>query len=879
MQSFARINRQLNYRLKQLRNKLKQANFSNETSKLKCEINKLLSALPRIKPQTYKVLSTLGWFLGVSAISNGQTIHTAQPIHQQFNLFEITENANSVIIYYQFIDIDGDGDGDQDCFFNEFVDSYYDNYNYYQSSIRLYFQENISGQYTSFKEPELFLQKNQSLFSNLSNIDNDGDWDLFTVGEYSRENTDNIFGIQILSNKSNAYNKFENEDTTFIPIDTSFERLSYNNSYIEFGDIDLDGDEDIIILREFSEPDLYNNYNVELIYLENNGTNNIFPFENASLTLYNANEVTQALNAISNNFSFSIGKVVNLEDIDSDGDKDLLINIQYSSEIDDTTFFNYEIVYFENDHENNRFNSQVQSYYQLPLQGFVDFGDLPNYGAEIFGIELVDIDQDGDIDITANQISIEPITYNYYYLEFLYDGKLLFIENITNAASLIEGNVFLDLNSNGLQDSLEIGINDQSIFIHPDEYVFITNQEGMFNGFLTNGNYEVSTNIPPSWNAVPSNYNISFDTIPDTISNLNFALQPQGLQQDLRIDAIGFTTRRGFDTNYKIKYSNFGTITENGSIVAHFDEDLNIISSDPNATSINSNTIEWIFTNLTPFENRWINVQANVTLDASLGDTLCSVFSISPIANDVARTNNIDTLKQIVIGAFDPNDKLVQPLGTGEDGRTSPDTDLFTYTIRFQNTGTDTAFRVIVVDTLDTDLDISTFEMVATSHPYTFELENRKATWTFDDILLPDSSINNEGSNGYIQYDIKPNINTPLGSQFTNDGYIYFDFNDAVKTNTTLNTFKIALGLSIEQQLEFELFPNPTAERAILKFDNTKREKATLEIYDQSGKLVVMDEAFKDSFTIDRDQLATGAYSFILKVGEQIGSGKLIFTD
>jgi hypothetical protein len=55
-----------------------------------------------------------------------------------------------------------------------------------------------------------------------------------------------------------------------------------------------------------------------------------------------------------------------------------------------------------------------------------------------------------------------------------------------------------------------------------------------------------------------------------------------------------------------------------------------------------------------------------------------------------------------IIMAIDPNDKIATPAGAGHD---IPKDTTLDYMIRFQNTGNDTAFHVIIRDTLSSLLD------------------------------------------------------------------------------------------------------------------------------------------------------------------------------
>ena len=75
-----------------------------------------------------------------------------------------------------------------------------------------------------------------------------------------------------------------------------------------------------------------------------------------------------------------------------------------------------------------------------------------------------------------------------------------------------------------------------------------------------------------------------------------------------------------------------------------------------------------------------------------------------------------DTAFQEIICSFDPNDKMVMPAGQGP-AKEVLGTDNLTYTIRFQNTGNDTVFFVMLIDTSSTVLDMNTFEFIGSSHP------------------------------------------------------------------------------------------------------------------------------------------------------------------
>jgi hypothetical protein len=138
-----------------------------------------------------------------------------------------------------------------------------------------------------------------------------------------------------------------------------------------------------------------------------------------------------------------------------------------------------------------------------------------------------------------------------------------------------------------------------------------------------------------------------------------------------------------------------------------------------------------------------------------------------------------------VTGSYDPNDKTGFPLGVGQDHIISPNTKM-DYLIRFQNTGTDTAFTVVIRDTLEMDLDIFTVVSGVSSHPYHFRMHGpRVLEWTFNDILLPDSTTNEPGSHGFVTFTVDQVRDLPDGTEINNRVGIYFDFNEPIITNTT----------------------------------------------------------------------------------------------
>ena len=104
------------------------------------------------------------------------------------------------------------------------------------------------------------------------------------------------------------------------------------------------------------------------------------------------------------------------------------------------------------------------------------------------------------------------------------------------------------------------------------------------------------------------------------------------------------------------------------------------------------------------------------------------------------------------------------------------------YLIRFENTGTDSAVNIVVEDSIDTRvLDISTINVVDSSHPCFTLVKGNKVSFVFDQIYLP---FDDENNDGYVLFEIKLLDDLSIGDTIANTADIFFDFNYPIRTNT-----------------------------------------------------------------------------------------------
>ena len=242
----------------------------------------------------------------------------------------------------------------------------------------------------------------------------------------------------------------------------------------------------------------------------------------------------------------------------------------------------------------------------------------------------------------------------------------------------------------------------------------------------------------------------------------------------------------------------------------------------------------------------------NLKTDTSAvaGDLICATVSIAPTPLDANTSNNQYNYCYQVVNSYDPNMKEVYPVNVlpGYD-------DWLTYTIHFQNTGNAPAFNIRLRDTLDTNLNLNTFEVIGSSHAANTTLYGNILAVRFNNIMLPDSTTDYQGSMGYFQYRIKPFPNLPQGSQINNTAYIYFDYNAPVVTNTTQNNFDFITGINnVSGKNNYVLYPNPST--GLFNFMDISNIK-TVDVYNMMGEKIIAQGNQKQ---IDLRSHANGIY-------------------
>jgi len=239
----------------------------------------------------------------------------------------------------------------------------------------------------------------------------------------------------------------------------------------------------------------------------------------------------------------------------------------------------------------------------------------------------------------------------------------------------------------------------------------------------------------------------------------------------------------------------------------------------------------------------------------------------------------VDIFCGVVTAPMDPNDKTGFPLGVGAQNIIRPGQQM-EYLVRFQNTGTDTAFTVIIRDTLDPSLSVFSVTSGVASHPYNFRMYGpRVLEWTFDNIQLPDSNVDEPNSHGFVKFMVDMEPGTPLGTVINNTAAIYFDFEAPVITNTTMHTVGVfELPTSSEHavlgEMDIAVYPNPTT--GILKVVHDGSAPLNLRLVDPLGRVLKAFSSESAQIQLDLSSYSDGIYHLVLSKGDSVLVKKVV---
>ena len=386
----------------------------------------------------------------------------------------------------------------------------------------------------------------------------------------------------------------------------------------------------------------------------------------------------------------------------------------------------------------------------------------------------------------------------------------------------LAGVVRMDLNNNGTVDADEPIVPSSTVTIAPG---------GQSTGCLADGSWQIG--VPPGEHTItaasaypfavsvsPVSHAGSVPAMGDVDLNNDFALAVLSDIQDLRVHVYADPARPGFDNQVHLHCENYGTTPVDAELNLAFDADQTWLSSSVAPTSTSSNTATWNFPAMPIGAVQHIVVELNTAASVPLGTDITHTLTADPITTDETPSDNTYTFNDSVVGSYDPNDKLLSPAVLTPDEVALGETPIG-YIIRFQNTGTYLAERVVILDTLSNDLQWESMRFIASSHDQHWYIVDGVLYVVYSEIMLPDSNANEAASHGFFKFSMLPKTDLVNGSTIENIAHIVFDFNAPIVTPPAVFTVDIGAGVEAgSTTTELRILPNPAHDRIQLIVDD-----------------------------------------------------------
>ncbi|GAA4351105.1 hypothetical protein GCM10023185_09520 [Hymenobacter saemangeumensis] len=426
-------------------------------------------------------------------------------------------------------------------------------------------------------------------------------------------------------------------------------------------------------------------------------------------------------------------------------------------------------------------------------------------------------------------------------------GRGMTLTKIGAQPNSLLGQVYFDANSNGVRDAGE-GIFQRTLTAELSQAGFSSyhpmRADGKLQAYASSGAYSLSlVGVPANYVVTqPANNQYTGTFTPgggQRTINVDFGVAPRSTQPDVRVMITPVSLlRTGVPLTFRVSLENMGAVpVAAGTVSFTPDARLSYISSAPTATWAGGSS-SWSYTNLQPGEARHFDVRMSIPINVSVG-TLLTFTAQAPLAADSNPADNSAGHEGRIIGSYDPNDISVNysRLTPSQVAAGQP----LDYTIRFQNMGTDTAFAVVISDTVDfRKLSVGSLQLVSQSHNCYWSITSRGIlTVRFLNILLPHRQVDAIRSQGYVRFRVRPITTLGLGDIIPNRAHIVFDYNPPVTTNTATTTVLNPTALlASHSAASWEAYPNPATEQLTLAAELRQAGPVRLQLLDVLGRPV-----------------------------------------
>jgi uncharacterized repeat protein (TIGR01451 family) len=687
--------------------------------------------------------------------------------------------------------------------------------NFFETRFHQLYRNNGNSTFSPITDTPVTAESHRSMAPILADYDNDGLVDIFIPNGNNRPNS-------LFKNLGNF--KFEKVEDDALSADAK------NSVGAAWGDYDNDGWMDLIVVNASKQPnDLYKNLgNGTFQKVQNNIVNEQTGDSHGAawadlnndgfLDLYITNDQGASFLYINNglgNFTRKLEETISgnlgksygaaFGDFNKDGHLDLVVSTHTTGQ---TAFFchngsanQWVGFHLQGEYSNKqalgarvalKANGKWQYRQNLPLNGF------GSQNSQYIHFGLGNINQVDSVQIHWPNGTIQKLTdYSVNQYNSIQE----------EAGKLIEAYVFHDLNGDGIKNGNEPVMPNVRLNINKGKLNFASDDQGKLVFRTNEASLEFGLN-QSHWKIKPEY--AMYQLVGTEASTLMLPIEAVANGYDLQVSVATTAWRRGFPNQTTVLVSNLGTTSaENVAVKVHYPEPVYLLRSDIPFNDKREKVYTWEIGQLKAGMNYTLHLTDSVGLEAFTGQRLILEAELVAYGEDLDSDNNRVFEEVEVVGAIDPNDILVSPKGEGPEGYIQKN-QILTYTIRFENIGTYKATYVNIESQLPGGLDLNTFEIVSSSHPFTYKLtDNGKLNVSYSYINLPPALVDSIGAHGYFKYRIKPKYSNAGGTELVNTAKITFDFEEPIQTNTVTNTIKYD-GQSEVNSLR--IYPNPAVD-------------------------------------------------------------------
>lgn len=429
----------------------------------------------------------------------------------------------------------------------------------------------------------------------------------------------------------------------------------------------------------------------------------------------------------------------------------------------------------------------------------------------------------------------------------------------------ITGTIKFDSDNNGCATGDPMQFIKVHISDGADSGYTFANAAGEYTFYTQAGSFAITPEFENDYfTASPLTATANFPVVDNSVQPHDFCVVPNGVHNDIEVVMVPvIPANPGFEAVYKIVYRNKGNQVLSGTVNCVWDStEFSTFQLSPPPTIQSQGDYTWNYTNLLPYETREImmTLQVNTPSDPNpveVGDIL-DFTATAALAGDEMPEDNLFVLNQEVIGSFDPNNIVCIE---GETATTDAIGEYLHYVVNFENTGTAAATFIVVTNEINpADFDISTLQILNSSHEAAVNIEGNNIEFIFENINL------GVMDHGNILFKLKTRPSLMAGDNVTNQANIYFDYNFPVETNDAVTTFGMLTAGHFEADPTVMIYPNPTNDIVNITADNNLR---SIELYDIQGRLLETHSVNENSTRVDLSKRATGMY--FIKIRTDVG--------